>query len=1026
MNTPNNKKDNGKDLALSRETRISLLDEQQQIFSLCNIKARNTMHRVGGHSDWIRDIAFTYDNERIVSGSDDCTARLWDTKTGTSLMVYRGHTDTVRAVAIHPDNTILATGSWDTTIRLWMLETGKCIKILKGHTARIRSILFSPDGNYLFSGSEDNSIRKWLVADGECAGVFLGHKKAVRTIISSGCGNYIFSGGEDSLILQWDTSNGECLCEIKGHQGEVFTLCLSSDNSLLFSGGRDRIIRIWDCASRTCRKKLRGHKNWVMSLCLHPDGKRLLSGDLDGVVKIWDIGEGTTSFTYGGPTWGVNGVRFLNDGGYCLFCSEHRVSLLHIATGNVIRDFKGHIKNVATIYCNKRNTLLATGGWDGVINLWNLSNGRRIFTLTHNKTKGSGILSVFISRDDRYLCAGSDNGYIMVWSLKSGRCIRVIRTSVDNIHGVCFTADNNHIIICCRELYDNIVMFDIKTGEMVRQFWGHENTVFAIDISDDGKYLASGSADNTARVWNIETGACIATLRNHTDWVETVRFSRDGRYLLTGGCDLLVRLFDIETESLVREYSGSTHTIYSVDIDGEATMIIAGGNDKMIRIWDKTTGKVIKQYKGNDYQLYAARFDRTGTFLVTGGKYSLKRWELDSGIRVQEYTGFSNSICAMHVNPYTRELVIGSWEFGAKKINIEKAAVTMTYRYCMSATHAVFLSTSGERLVAGGRCVLTNLLDARTGRQLRWFEHGKCVNAVILNARGDRLFTACSDHLARQWDINLIECVVTYRGHRSAVFDIKLSRDETRLYTAGRDGTIRQWDVRQGICLNTLYGHDGDINTLLLSWDEFSIFSGSKDRTIREWDISSGVCRRTIDTEDEITALSLTMDGTKIISGTACGMIEMRHRDDGGRLWFRLEHDGGISGLAVLDERNMIISSSYDGTVKFWTLDTGELRASYHNINEGFLWTSPPDKCAPFGRFWTDRRDIIGVMECEEDGNNPSIIPANHPERDSYMRIYNNKEAILKRINTRILAQERSDIHYCVEAESKRLDFKGG
>jgi WD40 repeat protein len=1003
------------------ETHISLCDEQQRILSLCNIKARSKMHRVGGHSDWIRDFAFTSDNTRVVSGSDDCTARLWDTRTGSSVMVYRGHTNTVRAVAISPDDKLLVTGSWDKTIRIWALETGKCLSVLKGHIARIRSILFSPDGVYVYSGSEDKAIRKWHVEEKKCVSVFSGHKKAVRVVALTHDGRYLFSGGEDSLIIKWDTLTGESLCEINDHNGEVFALCITTSDSILFSGGRDRVIKVWDLKRNVCRKKLRGHKNWIMSLSLNPDETRLLSGDLDGVTKIWNIKEGYCTFTHGGPTWGVNGVRFSSDGNHCVFCSEHRVSLLNIDTGNVIMDFKGHSKNVATINLNRNNTILATGGWDGVVNLWDLKKGRLMYKLSHRKTKGCGILSVFISSDDLFLVSGSDNGYITIWNIKSGRCIRVIKANVDNIHGVCSTEDNNHIVICCRELYDNIKMFNAKTGELEQQFWGHENTVFSIDMSDDGRFLASGSADNTARVWDVRTGSCCATFYEHKDWIETVRLSRDGRYLVTGGCDLVVRLYDIKENKLVREFWGCTHTIYSVDINRDCTMVMAGGNDKMISIWHIATGKLIKKFKGNDYQLYAARFDGNGKFFFTGGKYALRRWSESSATHVKEFTGFANSICAMHVNPYTCELVIGSWEFGAKKIDIRNAMVNKTYRYCMSATHAVFLSPSGERLVAGGRCVLTNLLDARTGKQLRWFEHEKCVNAVILNSRGDRLFTACSDDLARQWDINLIQCIVTYKGHRGAIFDIKMSRDEKKLYTASRDTTIKQWDVQEGTCLKTFYGHSGDVNALLLSWDELFLFSGAKDHTIRVWDISSGICIQTIETEDEVTTLVMTMDGTKIITGTGSGRIEIRNRDNGTLVQSMQEHDGGVSGLAVLDDKNMIISSSYDGTIKFWTLDTGELRATYYNLNEGFLWTTPPDTHAPYGRFWTDRMDIIGVMECEDEGVNFSVFPKNHPEREKYIRLYNNKEVVLKRINTKILVREGADIRHCIEPERKLL-----
>jgi WD40 repeat protein len=332
------------------------------------------------------------------------------------------------------------------------------------------------------------------------------------------------------------------------------------------------------------------------------------------------------------------------------------------------------------------------------------------------------------------------------------------------------------------------------------------------------------------------------------------------------------------------------------------------------------------------------------------------------------------------------------------------------------------MSHSGERIAAGGRCVLTNLLDAHSGRQLRWFEHEETVNAILLNSRGNYLFTASSDHFIRKWNTNYISCSVIYKGHKGPVYDCKLSRDERRLYSCSSDMTIKEWDVEKGICLKTFRGHVDSVNKITLSWDEYYLVSGSKDGIILVWEIPTGMIINRIEAKKLVTALALTIDGTRIISGNHTGQIFVWDSKTGECLKTITDHLGWVSGISLLENENMMITSSYDGTVKFWTLDTCELRATYYNLNEGYLWTTPPDQNAPAGRFWTNRMDIINVVECEKEGEYPDILKDDHPERKKYLKLHNNRNIVIQRINTKRLKNEQPDSRPVIGQRTKLLE----
>jgi len=114
------------------------------------LKVRHEVHLMGGHTGAITSLAVTPDGKRLVTGSLDKTARLWDLETGTLIQVFKGHTGCVNAVAITSDGRWLVTGSGcfgaDNTARLWDLATGKCTKVFAEHTGPVLAVTVTLDG----------------------------------------------------------------------------------------------------------------------------------------------------------------------------------------------------------------------------------------------------------------------------------------------------------------------------------------------------------------------------------------------------------------------------------------------------------------------------------------------------------------------------------------------------------------------------------------------------------------------------------------------------------------------------------------------------------------------------------------------------------------------------------------------------------------------------------------------------------------------------------------------------------------
>jgi WD40 repeat protein len=322
-------------------------------------------------------------------------------------------------------------------------------------------------------------------------------------------------------------------------------------------------------------RTFRGHTDAVECVALTPDGQTIVSAGLDSTIRVWWLG----------------GISIVGRKARAEQLSPHDPLLRTLpvpGSGDA-----GHADRVWCVVVTPDSQHAVSGGGDGTVKAWRLSDGHLLQTLTGHR---GAVRSLAITPDGSTILSGSADSTARAWRFSDGALIRVLPAG---------------------------------------SYGGHEAVVAALAVSPDGQTIVSGGADGTIKIWQLASGALMRTLTGHAfGWVVSVVVTPDGQNIVSGGSDGTIRIWKLADGELLRILplsgsgdSGHGAVVNSVTITPDGRKIVSAGWDHTIKVWWLADGVLLRTLAGHTGNVYCVAIGQHGQVIVSGSQDStIRAW----------------------------------------------------------------------------------------------------------------------------------------------------------------------------------------------------------------------------------------------------------------------------------------------------------------------------------------------------------------------------------------------------------------
>uniref|UniRef100_A0A672FBN4 U3 small nucleolar RNA-associated protein 13 C-terminal domain-containing protein n=1 Tax=Salarias fasciatus TaxID=181472 RepID=A0A672FBN4_SALFA len=548
-----------------------------------------------------------------------------------------------------------------------------------------------------------------------------------------------------------------------------------------------------------------------------------------------------------------------------------------------------HNVPVASMAFDSTSTLLATGGCDGTIKLWDVVKQY----CTHNLKGSSGVVHLvqFHPDIDRLqLFSSSLDCGIRMWDLRSSQCVCVLQSHYSAVTSLSFSHDGDTMVssgrdkICTvwnlnsRKAIKTVPVFEAVEGVVILP---QNEDLSQIGVKSKELHFVTAGSKGVLRVWEASTARCVYTQTLPTTFSSSPAEGDEGKdddnprglthlfhlptssRLTTVTAEHNILLYQLPALSTQHQFVGYSDEVLDVKFLGKGdSHIVVATNSCQLKVFELLTNNCQILYGHTDTVLTLDVFKKGFLFASCAKDRSVRVWQMDgdSGqVRcVAQGCSHTNAVGSISCSRLKASFVVtGSQDCTVKVWDLP----------------AQFSAEEEE----------IHHLSARTTEKA----HDKDVNSVAVSPNDKLLASGSQDRMAKLWSLTAdgnVGLLGVFRGHRRGVWAVCFSPVDQVLATSSADGTTKLWSLQDFSCLKTFEGHDASVLKVIFVSRGTQLLTSGSDGLVKLWTIKTNECVKTLDAhQDKVWGLHATRKDDRMVTGSADSNITVWEVSNAGR-----------------------------------------------------------------------------------------------------------------------------------------------
>ena len=574
--------------------------------------------------------------------------------------------------------------------------------------------------------------------------------------------------------------------------------------------------------------------------------------------------------------------------------------------------------------------LLATGGGDGRIQLWNMPSGGLAATLQAPDAKNI-VYGVAFSPDGRLLATTAHSPVVHLWDVEGRRLLATLGKQKGSVLWVAFSHDGKTLASVAGWPYAldtpaEVTLWDVASHRKLATLVGHTSSTCRPDFSPDDRLLATPHGNGTILLWDLGSRTIVGTLAGHQGLVISVRFSPDGQLLASSGIDGTVRLWHVPSRRAVATLGSHQGAVYSIAFSPDGTRLISGGLDHTARLWDIQGRSAVTTFRGHLSRIFSVSYAPDGKTVVTASLDGTARtWDATAPADTGIFDRHSGAVAYLRFSPDGGLLArstpwssqVTLWDARSWK----KLAVIPHANAGFSTKDALLATTSPPDVLAFwdvSQGVPTPRMTVALPSIL-----APPALAPVFSPDGGLVAVEYGPPSAAVgiWDVEGRASVARLQPGAEPVRAgaYAFSPDGRSLAIGYEGGRVHLWNAATWVQSGVLGGHSGRIEAVAFSPDGRLLATGSEDTTVRLWSTRPGsdpvVFRGDA---GAVHAIAFSPEGHTLAVGSADGVVKFWNIRALREVATLKAHGTMVSSLAFAPDGRTLATVSADETMRLW------------------------------------------------------------------------------------------------------------